>query len=233
MTARGVAVVFLGGCWIHRLRKIAFSCLFLSHGMDGLIKYVILHIIIIISISYEKHAMNHILQYYDYSRCFAYYTERIMSIRQAKIQGEVIVAKPVLMLALIDGIDEGVFTANSFTLNEWLETRYLNLMLEYTRQSQFAKPADIYNPFWHLATDGFWHLQLKKEADKGITPSRAWLKENVSNASFDEDLWVLFQNKKWRAKLREYIGEHKLTDGHWLRRLSEGLASLASLLMVA
>ena len=45
--------------------------------------------------------MNQNLPYYDYSRCFAHYTERIMSIRQAKIRGEVIVAKPALMLVLI------------------------------------------------------------------------------------------------------------------------------------
>jgi putative restriction endonuclease len=177
--------------------------------------------------------MNRTLAYYDYSRCFDNYTERIMSIRQAKIQGEVIVAKPVLMLALIDGIEDGVFTANSFTLNEWLEARYLKLMLEYTRQSQFAKPADISNPFWHLSTDGFWHLQLKNKADKSTTPSKFWLKENVHNACFDDDLWVLLQNKQWRTKVREYIVEQKLIDNRWLRRLSEGLASLASLLMVA
>ena len=155
--------------------------------------------------------MNRSLQYYDYSCCYANYTERIISIRQAKIQGEVIVAKPVLMLALIDGIEEGVFAVNSFSLNEWLEARYLKMMLEYTRQSQFAKPSDISNPFWHLSTDGFWHLQLKKEVDKGITPSRAWLKENVGKASFDEDLWVLLQNKQWRTRLREFIVAHKLS----------------------
>lgn len=177
--------------------------------------------------------MNRTLQFYDYSRCFAYYTERIMSIRQAKIQGEVIVAKPVLMLALIDGIEEGVFVANNFSLNEWLEARYLKLMLEYTQQSQFAKPADISNPFWHLSTDGFWHLQLISEADKSTTPSKSWLKQNVRNAYFDDDLWVLLQNKQWRTKLREYIVEHKLSDNHWLRWLSEGLASLAAVLMVA
>lgn len=88
-----------------------------------------------------------------------------MTIRQAKIRGEVIVAKPVLMLALIDGIDSGVFLENRFVLNEWLEDRYLMLMREYTRRSQFSKPADISNPFWHLATDGFWHLRLKTEAE--------------------------------------------------------------------
>lgn len=157
--------------------------------------------------------MNHILAYYDYSRCFAYYTERILSIRQAKIQGEVIVAKPVLMLALIDGIDLGVFTNNHFTLNEWLEAHYLKLMLEYTRHSKFAKPSDISNPFWHLSTDGFWHLQLRTKEEITTTPSKAWLKGNISYASFDDDLWVLLQNKEWRTRLRDFIVEHKLMEG--------------------
>ena len=140
--------------------------------------------------------MNRTLQYYNYSRCFAHYTERIISIRQAKIRGEVIVAKPVLMLALIDGLDSGVFTNNRFVLNEWLEECYLKLMLQYTRQSQFNKPTEINNPFWHLSTDGFWHLRLKTKEVMNTTPSKAWLKENVDCASFDGGLWVLFQNKE-------------------------------------
>ena len=157
--------------------------------------------------------MNHILAYYDYSRCFAYYTQRIMNIRQAKIQGEVIVAKPVLMLALIDGIESGVFTNNRFVLNEWLEEHYMKLMLQNTRQSQFDKPTEINNPFWHLSTDGFWHLQLKTKGEMRTTPSKAWLKENVSYASFDDDLWMLLQSKEWRTRLRDYIVEHKLMEG--------------------
>lgn len=156
--------------------------------------------------------MNLTLKYFIYPQCYAHYTERLMSIRQAKIRGEVILAKPVLMLALIDGIDSGVFTNNRFALNEWLEERYLTLMLQYTRHSQFDKPADITNPFWHLSTDGFWHLQLKTKEGMSTTPSRLWLKENVINACFDDDLWVLLQNKEWRAKLREYIVRNKLLN---------------------
>ena len=157
--------------------------------------------------------MNRTLQYYDYSRCFAHYTERIMSIRQAKIHGEVIVAKPVLMLALIDGVESGVFTNNRFVLNEWLEEHYMKLMLQYTRQSQFNKPTEINNPFWHLSNDGFWHLQLKTKEEMSTTPSKAWLKENVTYACFDEDLWVLLQSKEWCTRLRDFIVEHKLMEG--------------------
>ena len=157
--------------------------------------------------------MNHLLTYYNYSQCYAHYTDRIMSIRQANIRGEIIVAKPVLMLALIEGIESGVFANNRFVLNEWLEEHYMKLMIQYTRHSQFDKPTEINNPFWHLSTDGFWHLQLKTKEEKSTTPSKAWLKENVTYACFDEDLWVLLQSKEWRTRLRDFIVEHKLGEG--------------------
>lgn len=157
--------------------------------------------------------MNCTLKYYNYSHCFGHYTGRIMSIRQARIRGEVIVAKPVLMLALIDGVESGVFTNNRFVLNEWLEEHYISLMLQYTRQSQFDKPTEINNPFWHLSTDGLWHLQLKSKKEMSTTPSKAWLKENVIYASFDDDLWVLLQSKEWRTRLRDFIVAHKFGGG--------------------
>ena len=177
--------------------------------------------------------MNRVLKFYDYDQCYVHYTKRIMSIRQAKIRGEVIVAKPVLLLVIIDGIDANVFMGNEFPLNDWLEERYESLMKQYMRNSQFDKPADISNPFWHLQTDGFWHLRLLEEPQEGVTPSKRWLKENVSLASLDDDLWLLLQNKVWRLKLRDYIVEHKLTDGSWLSKAAEGLGAIAALLFAA
>jgi len=162
--------------------------------------------------------MNQTLNYYNYAQCFSHYTDKIINLRQAKIHGEVIVAKPVLMLALIDGIESEVFTNNRFMLNEWLEEHYLQLMRQYTRHSQFDKPTDINNPFWHLSTDGFWHLHLKTKESKSTTPSKAWLKENVPYASFDDDLWVLLQNKDWRIRLREFIIKNKLEANHTTQR---------------
>ena len=143
---------------------------------------------------------------------YSFYTNRILNLRQAKIHGEVIVAKPVLLLALIDGIGQGIFKENKFVLNEWFEDRYLKLMVENTSHSQFDKPSDIANPFWHLATDGFWHLHGKNVLEMKTTPSIKWLKENVSYAYFDEDLWLLLQNQPWREKLRNFIVEQKLIN---------------------
>ena len=82
----------------------------------------------------------------------------------------------------------------------------------YTFNSQFEKPADIANPFWHLASDGFWHLHSNELSSMKTTPSRKWLKENVNYASFDEDLWVLLMNMEWRRKLEDFIKVHKLTQ---------------------
>lgn len=156
--------------------------------------------------------MNKVLHFYDYEKSFRHYAERIVNINQAKIRGEVIVAKPVLLLSLIDGVENSVFGSNRFFLNKWLEERYNKLMKQYTKDSQFDTPSPISNPFWHLSTDGFWHLQLRVMHEGRATPSTAWLKENVEFARFDDDLWVLLQNREWRMKMRDFIIEHKLTN---------------------
>ena len=164
--------------------------------------------------------MNRVIQFFNYEQCFQHYTKQILSIRQAKIYGEVIVAKPVLLLTIIDAIDSNVFTNNQFVINEWLEEHYNSLMRLYAKGSQFDETTGIEKPFWHLETDGFWHLNYQgKRNSKSHTPSKAWLKENVEFAYFDESLWIMLQNKVWRTKLRDYIIEHKLTNGSWLGKL--------------
>ena len=171
---------------------------------------------------------------YFFEKCFINYTKRIMNIKQAKIRGEVIVAKPVLLLAIIDGIDSELFIENKFLLTEWLEARYEELMRMYMKNSQFDKPTDISNPFWHLQSDGFWHLQLAERPQESVTPSKRWLKEKVSYAYFDEDLWLLLKDRVWRTKLRDYIIEHKLTDDSWNSRMvAESLGILAAILLAA
>jgi putative restriction endonuclease len=171
---------------------------------------------------------------YYYEKCFTHYTKRIMNIKQAKIRGEVIVAKPVLFLAIIDGVSSGIFSSNEFCLTEWLEARYVKLMQQYMKCSQFDKPTDISNPFWHLQSDGFWHLQYDEEPQECTTPTKRWLKEKVSYAYFDNDLWMLLKEEVWRLKLRDYIVEHKLTDDHWRGKIAaEGLGAIVALLLVA
>ena len=178
--------------------------------------------------------MNNNLQFYNYEASYFHYTRLIMNIRQAKKYGEVIVAKPVLLLALIDGIEDCVFTENRIVLNEWLEKRYGMLMRKYTRNSIFEGFSSINNPFWHLESDGFWHLHyLGTRLQKTHTPSTRWLQDNVRYASFDDDLWILLQNETMRKRLHNYIIESKLPDAHdgWISKAAEGFSLLAGLLL--
>ena len=179
--------------------------------------------------------MNRVIQFFNYEQCYQHYTKRIMNIRQAKIKGETIVAKPVLMVAIIDGIEANVFRNNQFAINDWLEGKYKMLMSQYAKDSQFEEKTGIEKPFWHLESDGFWHLNYPGDClNKSHTPSLAWLKENIEFAYFDEALWILLQNKVWRMKLRDYIIEHKLTDDLWSgMKAAEGFGIIAALLLVA
>ena len=179
--------------------------------------------------------MNRVIQFFSYEQCFQHYTKRIMNIRQAKIHGETIVAKPVLMVAIIDGIEAGIFRNNQFVINDWLEGRYKMLMSHYAKDSQFEDKTGIEKPFWHLESDGFWHLNYQGERrNKSHTPSKAWLKENAEFANLDESLWILLQNKVWRMKLRDYIIEHKLSDDFSNGKMAaEAFGFIAALLLVA
>ena len=156
-------------------------------------------------------------------KSFLHYSERIINLKQAKIRGEVIVAKPVLMLALIEGIDKGVFGSNRFILNKWLEERYNKLMKQYTKDSQFDTPSPISNPFWHLSTDEFWHLQLREmhedaeyvrehieEALECAEESEAWAVGQRSGVDVDETDPTYQNNSKyyaWRAGNHAEIAE--------------------------
>lgn len=154
--------------------------------------------------------MNNILPFFDYERCFKHYSKRILNIRMAVIRGERIKAKPALLVAIIDKMDEetSAYCENIFLLDDGLENRYLEVMRKYTQDSQFDKPTDINNPYWHLQSDGFWHLVCPENDN---TPSKAWLKKKVWGAYLDTPLWIYLQNQEWRTKLRTFIVDHLLT----------------------
>ena len=157
--------------------------------------------------------MNKVLQFYDYERCFKHYTQRIMNLRQARIHGEIIMAKPVLLIAVIDSVENDEVMSNHIRLTDTLERRYLALMRQYVKGSQFDKPTPIATPFFHLQGDGFWHLTWKpgKEPAAG-SPSFRYICDNCARTSVDDDLWTLLEHQVMRHRLRDYIVTHKLGD---------------------
>lgn len=144
-------------------------------------------------------------------RIFNNYIQYVQRIRQSKKYGIVNPAKPVLLLSVIDGIENNIFSNNHIHLNEWLETRYEKQMQKYSQANSISP---INNPFWHLQSDGFWHLHFRMDEIITTTPTTKWLEVHVLFASFDDDLWKLLDNKEMRQRLRDYIIEHKLSGGN-------------------
>ena len=189
--------------------------------------------------------MDKHLDFFNYEGCLIYYKGSIENINQAKKHGEESVAKPVLLLAVIDSITYGEITSNRIRLTEELIVRYERLMDTYAKDLKYYSKTSVSNPFWHLQGDGFWHLAgaecIKSQKN---TPSIPWLQEHVSYAYVDEALWILLQNKTMRLRLRDYIVEHKLTDDSWFGKIAAerqrvgapagmGLGAIAALLLAA
>ena len=69
--------------------------------------------------------MNKVLKFYDYDKALAFYEDAFLHIRQAYIKrsGFKVVAKPILLLAVLKAIDDGLITINRFTYDQ-IEPRY-------------------------------------------------------------------------------------------------------------
>ncbi|MBU0984158.1 MAG: HNH endonuclease, partial [candidate division Zixibacteria bacterium] len=68
-----------------------------------------------------------------------------------------------------------------------------------------GKTTSMAYPFFYLQSDGFWHLVPKPGRVPPLrprTPSMAWIRENLSGARMDEDLFVLMLDSKTRESLR-------------------------------
>src|SRR5690242_12828940 len=102
--------------------------------------------------------------------------------------------KPLLLLAIMDLFAEGVIVTNAIEATPELGELFT---LYWSRVMEPDQRANIALPFYHLTSDGFWHLvpQSGKEAILAATHqirSVTQLRELVRYAYLDEELFTLF-----------------------------------------
>lgn len=141
---------------------------------------------------------------------FIYYKQLVMKLNQAIVHGKKNIAKPSLLVAVIDSIDSKEIRQNNILITTSLEKRYNKIFAKYTGQTQLDRLTSIAMPFWHLQSDKLWFLGPQFPKKKNFSPSKKWLVENVKYARLDDDLWYLLQDETWRNKLRSFIIEKKL-----------------------
>ena len=134
-----------------------------------------------------------------------FYHEQLVSLRQQSVHGETSIAKPMLILSIIDDIEN-----NNLVSNKIFSEEIFPLYKKKCSSHGNGHIPFFYYPFYFLTSDGFYHLKWKGEPIKTNAPTGKLIRENVEYAYFDDALWNLLQNVSVREEYREAIISHYL-----------------------
>lgn len=121
----------------------------------------------------------------------------LLSVKTQIVAGKKKVAKPILLLAIIQAISENRIIKNEIKYTDELENIYLSLFQKYGEV-----PNPMKYPFYHLQSDGFYHIKGNLPT-KSPTPKQ--LKEKIEFAYLDEQFWILLQEEENRELIRQRI----------------------------
>lgn len=138
------------------------------------------------------------------------YLTKLGKLNCAKINGKIIIAKPVFLLAILEAIGDKVITVNRFYWDtKSKQYKILNRYYTecYTGYSPNSYLTPLFKPFYHLKHDGFWHLIIKEGVKFPRASSSGFMSENLEYAHFDEDFWNIIQGQNSREIIRNFIVE--------------------------
>lgn len=131
-----------------------------------------------------------------------FYLDKIRNLNRNRNHGTPAPHKPLLILAAIDLIEQGKVLNNQILPN----TEFVEAFLKYWNLIRSERPR-IFLPFYHLKSDGFWHLHAKSNGTIYAFRSMMQVAENVAFASFDDDLFALLLQPIEREAIRQTIIE--------------------------
>lgn len=137
-----------------------------------------------------------------------FYFSKFSKLNTAKVNGLPAPHKPVLLLAIIRGFEKGEIESNRIYILPELIASFKDLWHQLVTQPFFTPNFSL--PFYHLQSDGFWHIQTIIGRELLLTTSRsiksfAHLKEVVDFAYLDEELYQLLTQSKSRNLLQQAL----------------------------
>ena len=113
--------------------------------------------------------------------------------------------KPALLLSLIALIESGQICENRITVTPELAETFAKYWLRVTK-----RPPNIAMPFFHLRSDGFWHHCANSGYERVLEVTSSirimpHLREVISHASLDEELFDLFIDESKRETIRQTL----------------------------
>ncbi len=135
----------------------------------------------------------------DYLKAF-----RSLNVNKA---GGVSPHKPCMLLAMLGLAEAGDLKENRIRFDPALLERYMKFFAVVRRDSDHANP---HYPYFHLKSEGFWHLQPLAGRDavlEAMTTARsiAAVTNNIAWVSLDAELHALVLDKPSRIALREEL----------------------------
>ncbi|HEX8656802.1 MAG TPA: HNH endonuclease [Hymenobacter sp.] len=117
--------------------------------------------------------------------------------------------KPALLLAVLEGVADGSIADNRVEITPELIAAFKAICADLSTSAGFTA-ANFALPFYHLRSDGFWHLHTWPGLGILLTTSNSvrsfrHLRDVVAYAAFDADLWLLLQAPAARAALRQAL----------------------------
>lgn len=117
--------------------------------------------------------------------------------------------KPFLLLIIIEMLDCGELSENHipFEAIEKKKPFFAALIAVFNSLNGTNWRPSIHNPFFHLKTNGFWHLDpIELQArHAGNTPSASQLRNMRAAAKVDANLFLLLAIPDYRAILRQTL----------------------------
>lgn len=117
--------------------------------------------------------------------------------------------KPALLLAVLEGIADGSIADNRIEITPELIAAFKTICTDLSTSPLFTA-ANFALPFYHLRSDGFWHLHTWPGLEILLTASNSvrsfrHLRDVVAYAALDNDLWLLAQAPAAHVALRQAL----------------------------
>ena len=117
--------------------------------------------------------------------------------------------KPALLLAVLEGIEEGLIRDNRIEITP-------ELIAAFKAYCQLLSPGPEYSagpfqlPFFHLQSSGFWHLHARLGRELVLTSSKSvrsfgHLRDVIAFASIDAALWELLLKPVTLEEIRQAL----------------------------
>ena len=126
-----------------------------------------------------------------------YYLEKFQDLNTLRQNGHNKPHKVCLLLAVMDLISIGVIAENRIELNEALKHSFTGHFQRLKAGNDADTPE---NPFFHLRTDGFWHLHYRPGVDASTVDR--FSKSKITHASLDDELFEFFKSSIICSDLR-------------------------------